>query len=358
MKKILKVMLVLMIFLVLPVQAKEIEHFTAKVDNDIELKDTYHASVVAIGDSVEFNSKVQGITVGAANNLTYNGNSDYVVLAGNAANIKGIINSDAFVFGNIVTFDDKAKVNRDATIAALDVNVKGAFERDIVIYGSKVVLSNVSVKGNVKIYAGQIEIQKGAIINGTLAYPEDSQIVQNKKAQIGKVKKMEALQKESDDNFFATVAAQFWAFLSMALIYAVISLFFPKVLTKINNKFDKASMGDFAEVFTKGLIALILVPVIIFLLIWTMIGMPLGIILAIFYGMAIYLSTIFAAYLLGYKIWQKVFEKDIHVLLLGFLGLFIILILNLIPGVRILVSIITLLIGLGLIIDVIRPIKE
>ena len=88
-------------------------------------------------------------------------------------------------------------------------------------------------------------------------------------------------------------------------------------------------------------------------------GLILGIVILaliglIFYGVAIYLSTIFTAYLLGYKIWQKVFNKDMNMLLIGLIGLFVLLILNLIPGINYLVAIITIVIGLGLIFDSIK----
>ena len=85
-----------------------------------------------------------------------------------------------------------------------------------------------------------------------------------------------------------------------------------------------------------------------------MIGIPLGIILMLLYGIAIYLTTIFTAYLIGYNFWQKVFKKDINILFLGLIGLFILLILGLIPGVRTLVSIITTLVGLGIIASILK----
>ena len=85
-----------------------------------------------------------------------------------------------------------------------------------------------------------------------------------------------------------------------------------------------------------------------------MIGIPLGIVLLILYGLSLYLTTIFTSYLVGYKIWQKVFNKEAHVLLFGLIGLFVILILELIPGVRTLVAIVSVLVGLGVIFDMFK----
>jgi len=162
------------------------------------------------------------------------------------------------------------------------------------------------------------------------------------------------VKQEDDENFFTTVSAKIWSFLCLTLIFAAITLIFPNLFTKLHDKYETIEIGEIIEVFTKGLVALILIPIIIILLFCTLIGIPLAIILLLFYGIAIYLSTIFVAYVLGYKIWQKVFDKDINILALGLIGLFILFLCSLIPGVRTLVSIITTLIGLGLIVSIFK----
>ena len=222
----------------------------------------------------------------------------------------------------------------------------------------KVTFQDVTIKGNVKIYGTNITVSKNTVIEGNLSYPEDAVYKAEDGATIGNIIKTEPIQNEDDENFFATVSAKIWSFLSLIVVFAVISLLFPKVFNKINDKFEKMELGEVIEVFTKGLVAIILIPVIVVLLCCLMIGIPLGIIMILLYGIAIYLTTIFTAYLLGYKIWQKVFNKDINMLALGLIGLFILFILSLIPGVRTLVSILTTLIGLGLIVDIIKQKKE
>lgn len=359
MKKIKIFLLVAVLFLTTSsVEAKEIDHFTTKVDNDVVLEDTYNSSVATAGDSVEINGKVNGISLIAGNKVTFDGTSDYGVMVGNSVNINGTINNDLFLAGNIVTFDKSAKLQRDAVVAASDVEINGEINRNISIYASKVTFKDVTIKGNVKIYGTNITVGKNTVIEGNLSYPEDAAYKADKDATIGNIIKTEPIQNEDDENFFATVSAKIWSFLSLIVVFAVISLLFPKVFNKINNKFEKMELGEVIEVFTKGLVAIVFVPVIVVLLCCLMIGIPLGIIMILLYGIAIYLSTIFTAYLLGYKIWQKVFNKDINMLALGLIGLFILFILSLIPGVRTLVSILTTLIGLGLIVDVIKPKKE
>lgn len=352
MKKYITFLMVLAVFIFIPtVHAKEIEHFTSKIDNEVIIEDTYNASVGAAGGDVKFNGKVNGISFGASNKIQLNGESEYAMLAGNVIEVNGKILKDIVIAGNLVTINKDANIGRDVIIAAADVEISGNFERNISIYAPKITFKNANIKGNVKIYGQQIEVQKTTNIIGTLSYPEDSVYKADKGAKIGKTEKTEAIKQEDDENFFSTVSAKIWSFLCLTLIFAAITLIFPNLFTKLHDKYETIEIGEIVEVFTKGLVALILIPIIIILLFCTLIGIPLAIILLLFYGIAIYLSTIFAAYLLGYKIWQKVFDKDINMLALGLIGLFILFLCSLIPGVRTLVSILTTIIGLGLIVE-------
>ncbi len=355
MKKFKKLLFVLILFAVCPmVQAKEVDHFTTKADTDVVMDETYNASVAAAGESVDISGVVNGIAFGAGNKITFNGQADYGFILGNTVLTNGTINKDAFVFGNIITTNEKTNFKRDAVIFGADIELNGTFDRNVSVYSSKVTIKNAKIMGNVKIYAENIYVEKGAVVSGKLSYPEDSLYKVADGAKVSSVEKSAAIKKTDDQNYFATVSAKIWSFLCYALVFATISLIFPKALAKINNRYEKIEFGEIVEVFTKGLVTLIVVPAIAILLCLTMIGIPLGIIMVLLYGIAWYLTTVFAAYLIGYKIWQKVFNKETHVLFLGLIGLFILFILSVVPGVRLIVSIITTLIGLGLIIEAVK----
>lgn len=355
-----KVILLVALFFIMPkpALASTIDHFTVNAGDDIEIKDTYNASVLGAGETVEVNGKINGAVLIAGNKVTFDGTADYSFLAGNTIILKGKVNNDAFIAGNIVTIDKDANYKRDTVIAASDIELNGNFERNITSYSSKLTLKDVTIKGDIKIYAQKITVDKTAKIEGTLYYPEDAVYKADKEAQIGKITKTKAIQNKDDENYFSTMSSKILSFMCYALAFAIISLLFPAVFNKITQKYEKTEAGEIIEVFTKGLVAIIIIPVIAVLLCCTVLGIPLAIILILLYGIAIYLTTIFTAYLLGYKIWQKVFNKDINLLSVGLIGLFILMLLNLIPGIRTLVSIITVLIGLGLIIETIRSKKQ
>lgn len=358
MKKYSKILLLIASLLITTnVEAKEINHFTNKVDSEVIIKDTYNSSVISAGDDVEINGTINGISMALGNQIETNGQVEYGLYAGNTIRLDGIVKGDAIVAGNLITTTQNSKFNRDTIIVGNDVEISGDFQRNLSIYASKVTLKNTTVKGNVKIYGEKVTVEDQTTVGGTLSYPEDCVYSQSDKANIGQIEKTEAIQTEDDENYFATVSSKIWSFLCLALVFAAISLFFPNVFNKINKEFEKTEIGEIVKVFTQGLVVIILVPVIAILLCCTMIGLPLGILLVVSYIAAIYLSTIFTAYLLGYKIWQKIFQKEPKLIPTGIIGLFILMLLNLIPGVRILVSILTILIGLGLILECLKKQK-
>lgn len=356
MKKNLKFLFltVVLCFIAINVQAKEINHFSSKADSEITLEDTYNSSVAVAGDDIELNAIVKGISIIAGNQIELTGETDYGIYAGNTIRLSGTVNNDIIIAGNLITSNNNAHFKRDTIIAGNDIEISGTFDRNISIYSSKVTFKNAVVKGNVKIYSEKVTIEDGTTINGNLSYPEDSIYKASADAKIGKIIKTDAIQTTDDENYFATVSSKIWSFVCMALVFTAMSLFFPNIFNKITEKFEKTEINEIVKVFTEGLVIIILVPVISILLCCTMIGVPLGIILLIMYAVAIYLTTIFTAYLLGYKIWQKIFKKPANLLPIGIIGLFILMILNLIPGVRILVTIITILIGLGLIFECLK----
>ncbi len=54
---------------------------------------------------------------------------------------------------------------------------------------------------------------------------------------------------------------------------------------------------------------------------------------------------------MGYKIWQRFFNNDINLLVVGIFGIAILFVLSLIPGISFIVSTLSMIIGIGIIYD-------
>ena len=333
------------------VEAKTVNHFQGKFDNYVTSEDEVNGSVALAGSNAEMKGKADGASFMAGNKVVFSGESEYGAFVGNSIEIDGIITKDAFIAGNVIDISKDANLQRDVMIAGSDIEIRGTIGRDMNIYGSTVNLSGAKIEGNVSIYATNIKINDNTVINGNLSYPEDASVSIEKGSIKGKTTKTEAMAGESE-SFASILMGQFWSFMSLLLVFAVLSLAAPKLFTKIQDKYDKFDFNKGLETFTKGLVFLILVPIIIFILLLMSIGIPLALILLALYFIIMYLSMIFTGYLVGFKIWQKFFNKDINLLVVGLLGLAILFILNLIPGVSFIVSMLSMFIGIGIIYDV------
>lgn len=353
MKKIKYLLFTITLFLCMN-QVNAIDHFTAKANDNITIDKNYNSSVVLAGENIELNGAIKGIAFIAANNIEVNNTNDYALIAGNNIKINTNTKKDALIAGNIVNIDKDSIFQRDTLIAAESVTLSGTYERDLNIYANKVTIKNANIKRNLNIEATVISIDNNTKINKTLNYPKNSSITISKQTQINKINKTKPI-KEKKETYLNNLSSNAMSYLSLTLIFAALTLLIPKVFDIVENKYKEITLSKGLEVFTKGIVFIILIPIVSIILCCTVIGIPLALILLALYIIAIYISKIYTAYLLGYKIWQKAFNKEAHILFFGLIGLLTLFILSLIPGINVLVSFISLFIGLGLILETIKP---
>ena len=334
------------------VQAKTVNGFYGKIDDDVKMEDQVNGSAFLAGSKTEMTGQADGISFMAGDTVNFKGTSEFIGLAGNRVDINGVVYKDSFIAGNIVNIDAEADLQRDVVVAGSEVEINGNIGRNITIYASKVTFKGSVIQGNVNIYASSISADEETQINGNLSYPEDAEVSIADGVVGGKTTKTEVAE-DNSNGFITMVMSKFWSFMALMLVFAVLSFVAPKLFTRMQKEYDKFDFNKGLEVFTKGLVFLILVPVIIFILFLMSIGIPLALILLALYFIIMYLSTVFTGYLIGYKLWQKFFNKDINMLVVGIFGLAILFVLNLIPGISMIVSMLTVFIGVGIIYDVI-----
>lgn len=348
-----KVLLVfaLMFLFVLPVNAKEINRFYATADDSINLKETVNGSAALAGNQVTADGQIKGVLFGAGNEVSFSGKTDYAIIAGNSVEVSGLILRDAAIAGMDVEIKD-AIFERDVVIGASNLEASGDFKRDAIITSSLVKLENLTVSGNLELYASTIEIGNNVTISGKLSYPEDAKITIADSAVIGKKVKTDSL--SQDESLLVIITTKVTSLLCLVVVFVIMSLLLSKLFVKLDNKYSKFNFEKGIEVFTKGLVVLIVVPIISILLMTIVIGVPLALILLAFYVIAIYLAKIFTAYLIGTKITGKWFKKGASILIKGLIGLVILFVLGFIPIISGIVTIVALFIGLGAIYDSIR----
>ena len=331
------------------VRAKELNHFYAKADDSITFKDEVNGSAMLAGESVDVDGYVNGINFSAGNKVKFNGQSDYMFLAGNSINVDGDVLKDVAIAGNIINIGNKANLQRDAVIAGSDIEIGGIIGRNVTIYGAKVSIKNASIYGNVRIFAQEIKVDDTSFIAGKLSYPEDANV--SISSNVKNVVKTSPIQTDRGDDLANYLMSRVWSLMSLVLIFSLLSLLIPKLFENIQKRYEKVDFNRGVQTFTKGIVFLILVPVLCLMLLMIPFGIPLSLIIFALYIIIIYLSKLFAGYFVGYKLWQKFFNNSINMLVVGLFGITILFVLDLIPIVRYFVMAFSLLFGIGIIIE-------
>lgn len=365
MKKKIKVLLMIIVlcFPFFTVQAKEkenlveekteevviVENGDYKAGDNLTTEGNFLGSVFYAGNNVTSKSIVDGIGFLAGNNVTIEGEKEYLAAAGNTVFLNGKVLDDAFVIGNSVHIS--GIIERDLYVAASTVIVNGTIGRNVRIIASEVTLKG-SVVGNIEINASVINIEDTTTISGTLKYNKDALIEQGEKASINSIVEYEV---ENNITTSEIIKNSIYSFLTsyanLLIVALVITYLFPKLFISIKKDYGKIKLDDCVRLFIKGLLALIGIPSLALILLMSNVGISLGAIILVMYFILSYISVIISGYLLGYFIWKKILKKESNQYIQLLIGIAVIKILEWVPYIGMIVSIISLFVGLGIIIE-------
>lgn len=354
-------LLIALCVVVFPVKAEEllttsvkeevVEEAYFNADDNLDITKKIAGSSFVAGNNVTVNGEVDGIQFIAGNNIIHKGNASYALIAGNTIEILGNYEKDVAIAGNIIKVRNEAVFGRDVAIFGNEVTISGVVNRDIAIYAENVYFENAKILGGAEILAQNISFSEDSKIEGNLKTNLD----QNVEAKYvgGSIKHIET--EEYDIKYEFTIKdiiiAKITSLVSTLLTFVVLFLIFPKVFNKVSE-----ANFDFMQIISlcgSGLIFLVFLPFVAILLMITIIGFPLALLSIAFYVISICLANMFTGYYLGEYIWKSLLKKDDNPLVHTLIGITIIFILSLIPVVKIITSILSLIIGLGLIIFVI-----
>ena len=351
MKKKICLLIILLLAVIIPVKALDIQRVETEKSNfianeQVKTDKFIDGSAFVAGNNIDIESPIDGAAFIAGNNVNVGSHQDILFVAGNVVNLNNVATKDAFVAGSTINITS-SKI-RDLYAAAGKITIDSNIERNAYLAGDEIVI-NGSITGNVKIDAETIKIGKEAEIIGTLKYPDNAKITIAETAKINKKATYEAAKASNEVTLMSKLLDRLYAFLGMLLIGILMMAFCKKVFTKIE-KIDK-DINTFAKTFGMGFVFLVVVPIASIIVMCTIIGAPLAIITLILYGIMIYLSIIPTAYYLG-NILLKDYIKNKYVLFM--VSLLIIYVLRMIPGIGGLVTFISLCFGLGVYVIVLK----
>lgn len=309
-------------------------------------------SVFIMEDNVSFEDNVNGIGFIFGNNVSFEGEVEYGLIAGSNVEVSGSIVDDSLFAGQTITFEDDFVSNRDVYVFGSTVELKGDIKRDIIIYAEEVLVEGALVDGSLTINASNIDIKNSTI--NELKYNEDAKVDIEDNNKINNKVLLES--KNEDVSFLETLLDSFISWANLLVVFLVLVLIFPQLFKKIEKQYENITTFNFISLMGYGALSLVLIVVVPLILFNFVIGTYLAVLLIALYIGVVLFSTIFTGFLIGNIIWNKFIKKEKNMLLVGLIGIMIINILGLIPSLGVFITLISTLIGIGIVMNLFKKV--
>lgn len=331
--------------------------------NKTQLDDTYRA-----GETIKVNASIQGDLIIAGGNLIINDSvngdltaaggqvslngyvADDVRLAVGRVTINSEIGDDLVIFGGEVILTENAKIHGNLKCFAGSIEINGTIIGKLDIRGDDVII-NATVEDTSKIIGEEITLGANAKFAKDVQYWNDNGEIDFKNALVNaKAQFSEDLGEEQAQlslTKFGTNSFKLWIFyiLSSFLVILVLHALFKNAFSGAVEGLENKLLRSFGF----GLIYLIGVPLLILIAFLMIIGIPLGLFATAVFVFSLFFGHLIAALLVVYYLKTKN-QKSWGFWSITFLALSIAVILRLltmIPYVGILLSVIILSITYG-----------
>ncbi|MEG0021992.1 MAG: hypothetical protein RSB77_04245 [Bacilli bacterium] len=335
-----KKILVLVSMLLLPfvVNAKN----NIQLENKINLEGSYKQTTISLAEEINSNASIDSIAFMLSYKINLNGDIEHGIMAAENANIDGLIKKDLFIAAN--TIDITGTIGKDAYILGNNLKISGTIGGSLKTYGSKVLIENATIKGSTLINAQEIELGKNVKILGKFKYNDDAKIKGlnksiNTETYTNEVYKM---------TFQERIMNYLISLIALMIIALIIVYLFPKFYSKLDK--EKLNFDSIFKNILYGIASLFIIPTLSMFIILTIFGLPLGLIILAVFFIAIYLSKLVTAYIIGKYIYKAIYKTNENIYVSLLIGIVITSILTL----NTLLATISLLFGLGILVKNIR----
>jgi len=306
-------------------------------------------NVLYAGNNVTTSNISRGLLLAAGNNLQLNSQSEYAFAAGNTIVFSATTEKDLFLAGNIVSVTKDAKVGRDVFATGNAVTLEADIPGDVSVAASSVVLKDAVIKGNVNLDAETIAFQGQVQIDGTLSYNDDATISGLTNAKYAKLETYTSTTRNA-------TAGEIWLAKMMSvagLFFTILIIFlaFPGAKRGIARE---ASVQRFGIDLILGLGFVVIVPLLTLIFLFSFFAITTSIFLIGVYCLVFYLATAFAGAWLGHVLVEKLCHCTLPMLVEALIGILLITCAGMIPGLGLLVSAFSLVLGAGVIIACLR----
>ena len=325
--------------------------------------------IFALGGDVIFETVSAKSVIAAGRSLSLKGiTADDLIVGGGRMDVSGDIKDDVIaavcpfcpVMGRLHLTNDM-QIGDDARLAGRDIAVDGRIGGDLYAAAQQFRLSG-EVVGNARIEADRIALAPGARIGGDLLYTSQTEPEVADGAVIaGQIRQVESQLP------FAEGLPESWIWygalavtgfvLAILLLGAALQLAAPGLLSNAAATLQAKPWSTLG----RGLVLALVVPIAVALLMASVIGIPIGMVTAAGFVVLLALAFVAIAYCIGLYV-RRLF--GLHGIPTGSgsrilwtsLGIFILLIVGLIPFVGWAIGILAMIAGLGAVISQLSPI--
>lgn len=307
--------------------------------------------VAAAGGSVLISGDVGADVLFGGGNVTIISNvGDDIRGGGGAVVIQGRVGGDVLIGGGQVTLGGPG-VGGDVVIGGgnvrIDAPVAGSLKA-----GAGNIYINAPVKGSVTVNANKVTLGPSAVIYGSLSYTSPNELVKENGADVrGEVKYTPGASFKPSHALLAGIISawmlvKFLMLLVCALVFGLIFRGYSRKVVAMAVERPLAELG-------RGLLTLIVLPVISVLLVVTLLGIPFGILGLISFIALMLISWIVAPIIMGSYLYRYFFKGEMEVSWKTILvGVLVFQLLSFVPILGWLVQCVTVLITVGVIVAV------
>ena len=333
------------------VKSGEIIESDLAEESQVQETEKQEKNIIKFGETVNASGIANDLIILAGSDVSSNATGDYSFIAGSTIKMTDNIRQDAFLAGSDITID--GEIGRDVYAAAKTVTIKG------------------NISGNIYVFCNQLYISSGAVIGGTVNANGSKKIAIADGAQIaGKVKYYDTasviipegietyvMESKIDEDFnrenpiiSKTRSVIYWI-IANTILFSFLLLVLPGMFEKIKKSYESKSGKVYLTSAGWGILLLIAIPIIALIALITIICSPLGFALFVIYTFVLLMTTVLVGYLLGTTLFNK---TKMNKWLTGFLGITILEILCALPLIGGIVGTIKVLVGTGIIIEIIK----
>ncbi len=317
--------------------------------NEITIDGTVNGDLWAVGNTITVNGQVTGSIVAAGQTVVVNGQTGHSAkLGGQLVKVTGPVEGDLFMLGSNLTLSASSRVGADLFLAAGSAGIRAPVAGNLKgAVGTLIIASGV--EGNVDVEVDNLTIASSGAVGGNLEYRSFNEVEIEQGGTVAGTINQIIPEEPVQKGFFASVAGiAAWKIISFAMILLIgiiLVLVAPYRLIAMAGAIRTRPWQSLGW----GAVVLFATPVAIIVVLITVIGIPLGLITAALYAIAIYLSQIPVALLIGWLILRHSHELDSPGIRIGalVLGLAILILLRIVPVLGFIVGLFTTIFGLG-----------